>query len=141
MNIIGAGEQSGDTYRLLNAGNDIGNEVIIDGEYDPSESHYVNVGLRTLVVSNGSSSNFLVLDEDGVWARFLAEEGEGVHHVAVATPDFGETIARAKHGDNVILSAEHGGVEVAYLDTRHDLGTVLEVFSGFPGGNRDEEAP
>ena len=60
MNIIGAGEQSGDTYRLLNAGNDIGNEVIIDGEYDPSESHYVNVGLHTLVVSNGSSPNFLV---------------------------------------------------------------------------------
>ena len=81
------------------------------------------------------------LDEDGVWARFLAEKGEGVHHVAVATPDFGETIARAKHEDKVILSAEHSGVDVAYLDTRHDLGTVLEVFSGFPGGNQDDEAP
>src|SRR5918998_5355938 len=57
------------------------------------------------------------LDEDGVWARFLAEKGEGVHHVAVATPDFGETVARAKREDNVILSAEHSGVEVAYLDT------------------------
>jgi len=45
---------------MLNAGNDIGNEVIIDGEYDPSESHYVNVGLHTLVVSDGSSPNFLV---------------------------------------------------------------------------------
>ena len=81
------------------------------------------------------------LDEDGVWARFLAEKGEGVHHVAVATPDFGETIARAKHEDKVILSAKHSGVDVAYLDTRHDLGTVLEVFSGFPGGNQDDEAP
>jgi methylmalonyl-CoA/ethylmalonyl-CoA epimerase len=81
------------------------------------------------------------LDEDGVWARFLAEKGEGVHHVAVATPDFGETIARAKHEDKVILSAKHSGVDVAYLDTRHDLGTVLEVFSGFPGGNQDDETP
>ena len=81
------------------------------------------------------------LDEDGVWARFLAEKGEGVHHVAVATPDFGETIARAKHEDKVLLSAKHSGVDVAYLDTRHDLGTVLEVFSGFPGGNQDDEAP
>ena len=25
------------------------------------------------------------LDEDSIWARFLAEKGEGVHHVAVAT--------------------------------------------------------
>ena len=80
------------------------------------------------------------LDEDGIWACFLAEKGEGVHHVAVATPDFGETIARAKHEDKVILSAKHSGVDVAYLDTRHDLGTVLEVFSGFPGGNQDDEA-
>ena len=33
------------------------------------------------------------LDEEGIYARFLAEKGEGVHHVAVATSDFGETFA------------------------------------------------
>ena len=26
------------------------------------------------------------LDEEGIWARFLAEKGEGVHHVAVGRP-------------------------------------------------------
>ena len=26
------------------------------------------------------------LDDDGIYARFPAEKGEGVHHVAVATP-------------------------------------------------------
>jgi methylmalonyl-CoA/ethylmalonyl-CoA epimerase len=35
------------------------------------------------------------LDEESVYARFLAEKGEGVHHVAVATPDFDETVAQA----------------------------------------------
>jgi hypothetical protein len=35
------------------------------------------------------------LDDESVYARFLAEKGEGVHHVAVATPDFDETVAQA----------------------------------------------
>ena len=29
--------------------------------------------------------------EEGIYARFLAEKGEGIHHVAVATPNFDET--------------------------------------------------
>ena len=77
------------------------------------------------------------LDEDGIYARFLAEKGEGVHHVAVATPDFDETFARAERKDGVMLSCKHSGIDIAYLDTLRDLGVILEVFSGFP----DEEAP
>jgi methylmalonyl-CoA/ethylmalonyl-CoA epimerase len=77
------------------------------------------------------------LDEDGIYARFLAEKGEGVHHVAVATPDFDETVVRAERKDDVMLSCKHSGIDIAYLDTLRDLGVVLEVFSGF----RDKEAP
>ncbi len=62
------------------------------------------------------------LDEDGIWARFLAEKGEGVHHVAVAAPDFEETVARAEREDGLMLSCEHSGVDIAYLDTQRDLG-------------------
>ena len=77
------------------------------------------------------------LDEDGIYARFLAEKGEGVHHVAVATPDFDETVAWAQRKDGVMLSCKHSGIDIAYLDTLRDLGVVLEVFSGF----LDKEAP
>jgi methylmalonyl-CoA/ethylmalonyl-CoA epimerase len=81
------------------------------------------------------------LDEDSIWARFLAEKGEGVHHVAVATPDFDGTVARAQpraqRKDGVMLRCEHSGVDIAYLDTQRDLGVVLEVFSGTP----DVETP
>jgi methylmalonyl-CoA/ethylmalonyl-CoA epimerase len=77
------------------------------------------------------------LDEDGIYARFLAEKGEGVHHVAVATADFGGTVARAERKDVLMLSCEHSGVDIAYLGTLRDLGVVLEVFSGTP----DIEAP
>src|SRR5215208_6082139 len=60
LNITGRGVDTGDTYRLLNAGNEIGNEVFIDGEYEPSASNYINVGLHTLVVSDGASPSFLI---------------------------------------------------------------------------------
>ena len=77
------------------------------------------------------------LDEEGIYARFLAEKGEGIHHVAVVTPNFDETVARAERKDGVMLSCKHSGIDIAYLDTLRDLGVVLEVFSGF----RDNEAP
>ena len=79
------------------------------------------------------------LDEDGIWARFLAEKGEGVHHVAVAAPDFEETVARAEREDGLMLSCEHSGVDIAYLDTQRDLGVTIEIASGMPsdGGNPD----
>jgi methylmalonyl-CoA/ethylmalonyl-CoA epimerase len=75
------------------------------------------------------------LDEDGIYARFLAEKGEGVHLVAVATPDFDGAVERAERKDGLMLSCEHSGIDIAYLDTLRDLGVVLEVFSGTP---RDE---
>jgi methylmalonyl-CoA/ethylmalonyl-CoA epimerase len=72
------------------------------------------------------------LEEEGIYARFLAKKGEGVHHVAVTTPDFDETVARAERENDVILR----GARFAYLATERDLGVILEVFSGTP----DEEA-
>jgi methylmalonyl-CoA/ethylmalonyl-CoA epimerase len=80
------------------------------------------------------------LDEDGIYARFLAEKGEGVHHVAVATPDFDETFARAERKDGVMLSCKHSGIDIAYLDTLRDLGVIIEIFSGTPGAEREPDA-
>src|SRR5918997_5401028 len=76
------------------------------------------------------------LDADGIYARFLAEKDEGVHHVAVATPDFDETVARAERKDGVMLSCKHSGIDIAYLDTLRDLGVTIEIFSGTPGAER-----
>src|ERR671916_1413391 len=78
------------------------------------------------------------LDEDGIYARFLAEKGEGVHHVAVATPDFDETVARAERKDGLMLRCKHSGIDIAYLDTQRDLGVIIEIASGMPG---DRELP
>jgi methylmalonyl-CoA/ethylmalonyl-CoA epimerase len=80
------------------------------------------------------------LDEEGIYARFLAEKGEGVHHVAVATPNFDETFARAERKDGVMLSCKHSGIDIAYLDTLRDLGVIIEIFSGTPGAEQESDA-
>src|SRR3954462_5496784 len=54
------------------------------------------------------------LDDKSVYARFLAEKGEGVHHVAVAPPAFDRTLAQA----DVILDGEFSFGRVAYLGTQ-----------------------
>lgn len=77
------------------------------------------------------------LDEDSLWARFLAEKGEGVHHIAVATPNFDEAVAeQAERGDDLVLSGTFSGIRLAYLPTGHDLGVITEIFSGMPGAER-----
>ncbi len=80
------------------------------------------------------------LDEEGIYGRFLAEKGEGVHHVAAATPDFDETFARAERKDGVMLSCKNSGIDIAYLDTLRDLGVTIEIFSGMPGAEREPDA-
>jgi methylmalonyl-CoA/ethylmalonyl-CoA epimerase len=56
------------------------------------------------------------LDEEGIYARLLAEKGEGVHHIGVAAPRFDDAVAaQAERGNGVVLSGEFSGVRVAYL--------------------------
>jgi methylmalonyl-CoA/ethylmalonyl-CoA epimerase len=79
------------------------------------------------------------LDDESVYARFLAEKGEGVHHIAVAARNYDELVAsQAKSGKNLVLSGTFSGVEVAYLDTDRDLGVLVEIFSGTPPAAEQE---
>lgn len=74
------------------------------------------------------------LDDKSLFAKFLAEKGEGVHHIAVNTPDFEGAIAMQT--EELPLSGSFMDIQVAYLPTKRDLGVLLEVFTGFP---EDEE--
>lgn len=73
------------------------------------------------------------LDDNGLFARFLAEKGGGVHHIAVVTPDFRRTLQeQAARGNEPILRGTFTGVEIDFLGTERDLGVILEVFSDMP---------
>jgi methylmalonyl-CoA/ethylmalonyl-CoA epimerase len=81
------------------------------------------------------------LDEESVYARFVAETGGGLHHVGVAVPDFDEAVAeQAARGNGVLLGGEYKGIRFAYLDTVGDLGLVTEIFSGSPGADQRPDA-
>ena len=73
------------------------------------------------------------LDQAGIYARFLTEKGEGVHHIALATPEFDELVARQiKQGHELVGSGELGGIRVAYLATDAELGVITEIFDRTP---------
>ena len=81
------------------------------------------------------------LDGQGVFARFLAEKGEGVHHIALATPNFDDAVAeQIQRGNTLPLSGTFSGVDVAYLPTDRDLGVIVEIFSGTPGAEQEPDA-
>jgi methylmalonyl-CoA/ethylmalonyl-CoA epimerase len=70
------------------------------------------------------------LDDESVYARFLAEKGEGVHHIALAPSNFdGAVAAQAEKGNELVLSGTFSGYRVAYLATDRELGVIAEIFS------------
>ena len=73
------------------------------------------------------------LDEESVYARFLAEKGGGLHHVGVGVPSFDQTVAeQAERGNGVLFGGEYKGIRFAYLETVRDLGLVTEIFWARP---------
>jgi methylmalonyl-CoA/ethylmalonyl-CoA epimerase len=81
------------------------------------------------------------LDDDSVYARFLAAHGPGVHHVGVGVSSYDGTIAElGGRGRGVLLSGEYNGVSFSYLDTESDLGVVTEIFDAPPGVEQEPDA-
>jgi len=81
------------------------------------------------------------LDDESIYARFLAEKGEGLHHVGMAVSSYDDTIsALAEKGRRVILGGEYGGLNFAYLSTDEDLRVITEIFSGAPGDDQKPDA-
>lgn len=72
---------------------------------------------------------FQPLDEDGIFAQFLREKGEGVHHIAVKAPDYEGALAMQT--EPLPLTGSFMGIQVSYLPTQETHGVLLEVFSGF----------
>ncbi len=77
------------------------------------------------------------LDDGSDYARFLAEKGGGVHHIAVAPTNFDQALADiAEKGQEPVLSGTFGpGIRVAYLPTEQDLGVIVEIFSPEPAAD------
>ena len=73
------------------------------------------------------------LNEENIYAEFLKEHGEGLHHIACAVDDFDETISLLKgKGVDVLQEGETlGGMGFAYLDTQDAMSCITEIYK-FP---------
>ena len=81
------------------------------------------------------------LDDDSVYAQFLATNVPGVHHVGVGVRSYEGTISElAERGHDVLLGGEYNGINFAYLSTDRDLGVITEIFSGAPGEDQKPDA-
>jgi hypothetical protein len=78
-------------------------------------------------------------DDKSMYAEFLREHGEGLHHVAVGTAEgFDGTIAAARaKGHRVLQGGLYNGVRFAYLSTDRDLKVITEIFD-WPEGHTQE---
>ena len=79
------------------------------------------------------------VDDGSTYAEFLAEHGEGVHHVGMAGTAFDGTLAEFDaEGRTPLLSGRYRGVDFAYLPTAADLGVTTEIFSAVPSGQEPD---
>ena len=103
----------------------------------------VECAFRIAVTMVGSVQWELIqpLDDRSMYADFLATKGEGLHHVAVGVPSYGEALdtLRAK-GRRVLQGGVYNGVTFAYLSTDEDLGVITEVLDWPPGLEQQPDA-
>ena len=79
------------------------------------------------------------LDDHSIYAEFLAEHGEGVHHVGMAGTAFEHTLAEFDSEGRVpLLSGRYRGIDFAYLPTAADMGVATEIFSAAPSGQQPD---
>ncbi|WP_213697540.1 VOC family protein [Acetomicrobium sp.] len=70
------------------------------------------------------------LDDKSIYADFLKEHGEGLHHVALGVRSYEEAMELAKErGIEVIQGGTWFGFTYTYLDTRKDLATIVELYN------------
>lgn len=75
------------------------------------------------------------LDDISIYAEFLREHGEGIHHVALATDSYDDTVAFfRKKGIGIAQSGTvtFNNVTYTYLDTQDALSATIELYSTPP---------
>ena len=93
------------------------------------------ISMKLALTSVGNMQLELIepLDEGNIYAEFLREHGEGLHHIACSVDDYDETISVLKgKGVDVLQEGETlGGMGFAYLDTQDAMSCITEIYK-FP---------
>ena len=72
-------------------------------------------------------------DDKSIYAIFLKEHGEGLHHVAFGTENYEKTVEFYREkGRPVLQGGTWEGLTYTYLDSRKDLGVIAEIYKLVP---------
>ena len=109
---------------------DIGTPDVIDYE---ARSGELVVGkpfkVRLVFIRLGAHSIELLqpLDEQSIWADFIRDKGEGIHHIAYGVANYDEIVTKLqKQGHTLLLAAVFEGCRWCYFDTSPG-GMVIEI--------------
>jgi 4-hydroxyphenylpyruvate dioxygenase-like putative hemolysin len=68
-----------------------------------------------------------------IYAEFLEEHGEGLHHVACEVEDFDRAVAALDAQEmGILMGGTWNGATYAYMDTQKTLGAILEIYKMAP---------
>ncbi len=100
-----------------------GLETVHEEEFDGMHVVFLDVG-------DGYFELLEPLEEGGAVARFLANRGPGIHHVALATEDIDAALERAREYDVRLIDEEPRqgawGHDVAFLHPKDTGGVLVE---------------
>jgi hypothetical protein len=104
------------------------NDMIIRGEK-------VDYAMRLALCDIGGVQWELIepKDDKSIYAEFLREKGEGLHHVAFGTDNYAETVKFYKDkGLPILQGGEWSGLTYTYLDSQKDLNLIAEIYDLVP---------
>ncbi|MGD0487733.1 MAG: VOC family protein [Syntrophorhabdales bacterium] len=96
---------------------------------------YQGYAMRLATTTVGSVQLELIepKDDKSIYAEFLREHGEGLHHVAFGVEDYGRVLeSYDKKGEPVLQGGSWNGLTYTYLDLRKDLGLIAEIYDIAP---------
>lgn len=91
-------------------------------------------GVKLVFVKFGPHTYELLqpLDDKSIWSRFIAEKGEGIHHVAYGVSNYDELVeAYTAQGHPLLVAAVFNGCRWCYFDTSPG-GIVIEFREEYP---------
>jgi methylmalonyl-CoA/ethylmalonyl-CoA epimerase len=89
-----------------------------------------NYSMKIALAYSGNTVIELIepLDDKSIYAEFLKERGDGLHHIQIGGVDnVNETIENLKsQGVNILQTGNMNGRRYTYMDTERDLGVIIE---------------
>lgn len=125
------------TARLLSSIWNIGTPEVFD--YEPKAEEMIAgepFKVRLVFIKFGPLTLELLqpLDDKSIWSKFIAEKGEGIHHVAFGVSNYDEMVDTVhKQGHPLLTAAIFNGCRWCYFDTSPG-GTVVEFREEYARG-------